>query len=341
ELRLNILLTGGAGYIGSHTALAFIEAGHRVSVADNLANSSAESIRRVERLTGQSIDLHRLDLLDLVSLDNLFAQSSFDAVVHFAGLKAVGESVAQPLLYYQNNIGSTLNLIEVMERHKVNHLVFSSSATVYGEPQRIPIDETCQIIDATNPYGRSKLFIEKILEDVCHANPAFNVARLRYFNPGGAHESGEIGEDPKGTPSNLLPFVTQVAVGKRAQLVVFGNDYDTPDGTCVRDYIHVVDLAMGHLAAVKKLVSHPGMVTYNLGTGTGYSVLDIIEAFETANNLTLPYVIGPRRNGDIASSYTNPIKAQNDLGWRATRDLDAICRDAWRWQQQYPDGYAR
>jgi UDP-glucose 4-epimerase len=338
---LNILLTGGAGYIGSHTALVFIEAGHRVSVADNLANSSAESIRRVERLTGQSIDLHRLDLLDLVSLDNLFAQSSFDAVVHFAGLKAVGESVAQPLLYYQNNIGSTLNLIEVMERHKVNHLVFSSSATVYGEPQRIPIDETCQIIDATNPYGRSKLFIEKILEDVCHANPAFNVARLRYFNPGGAHESGEIGEDPKGTPSNLLPFVTQVAVGKRAQLVVFGNDYDTPDGTCVRDYIHVVDLAMGHLAAVKKLVSHPGMVTYNLGTGTGYSVLDIIEAFETANNLTLPYVIGPRRNGDIASSYTNPIKAQNDLGWRATRDLDAICRDAWRWQQQYPDGYAR
>ncbi|MFT6316643.1 MAG: UDP-glucose 4-epimerase [Candidatus Azotimanducaceae bacterium] len=321
--------------------MAFIEAGHRVSVADNLANSSAESIRRVERLTGQSIDLHRLDLLDLVSLDNLFAQSSFDAVVHFAGLKAVGESVAQPLLYYQNNIGSTLNLIEVMERHKVNHLVFSSSATVYGEPQRIPIDETCQIIDATNPYGRSKLFIEKILEDVCHANPAFNVARLRYFNPGGAHESGEIGEDPKGTPSNLLPFVTQVAVGKRAQLVVFGNDYDTPDGTCVRDYIHVVDLAMGHLAAVKKLVSHPGMVTYNLGTGTGYSVLDIIEAFETANNLTLPYVIGPRRNGDIASSYTNPIKAQNDLGWRATRDLDAICRDAWRWQQQYPDGYAR
>lgn len=338
---MNILLTGGAGYIGSHTALVFIEAGHRVSVADNLANSSAESIRRVERLTGQSIDLHRLDLLDLVSLDNLFAQSSFDAVVHFAGLKAVGESVAQPLLYYQNNIGSTLNLIEVMERHKVNHLVFSSSATVYGEPQRIPIDETCQIIDATNPYGRSKLFIEKILEDVCHANPAFNVARLRYFNPGGAHESGEIGEDPKGTPSNLLPFVTQVAVGKRAQLVVFGNDYDTPDGTCVRDYIHVVDLAMGHLAAVKKLVSHPGMVTYNLGTGTGYSVLDIIEAFETANNLTLPYVIGPRRNGDIASSYTNPIKAQNDLGWRATRDLDAICRDAWRWQQQYPDGYAR
>jgi UDP-glucose 4-epimerase len=338
---LRILLTGGAGYIGSHTALAFIEAGHQVSVADNLTNSSPESIRRVERLTGKSINLHRLDLLDLVSLDNLFAQSSFDAVVHFAGLKAVGESVAQPLLYYQNNIGSTLNLVEVMQRHKVNNLVFSSSATVYGEPQRIPIDETCQIIDATNPYGRSKLFIEKILEDVCHANPDFNVARLRYFNPGGAHESGEIGEDPKGTPSNLLPFVTQVAVGKRSQLVVFGDDYDTPDGTCVRDYIHVVDLAMGHLAAVKKLGSHPGMVTYNLGTGTGYSVLDIIEAFETANNLTLPYVIGPRRNGDIASSYTNPIKAHNDLGWRATRDLESICRDAWRWQQQYPDGYAR
>jgi UDP-glucose 4-epimerase len=336
---MNILLTGGAGYIGSHTALAFVEAGHNVTVADNMTNSSPESIRRVERLTGQSIELHQLDLLDLASLDNLFAQFSFDAVVHFAGLKAVGESVAQPLIYYQNNIGSTLNLLEVMGRHRVNQLVFSSSATVYGEPQRIPIDETCQIIDATNPYGRTKLFIEKILEDVCRANPDFNVARLRYFNPGGAHESGEIGEDPKDTPNNLIPFVTQVAVGKRPQLVVFGDDYDTPDGTCVRDYIHVIDLAMGHLAAVKKLASHPGMVTYNLGTGVGYSVLDIINAFETANKLSLPYVIGSRRDGDIASSYTDPTKAQQDLGWRATRNLETICRDAWRWQQQYPDGY--
>jgi len=336
---MNILLTGGAGYIGSHTALAFIEAGHQVTIADNLLNSSVESIRRVEGLTGQSIDFHQLDLLDLAGLDGLFAQHAFDAVVHFAGLKAVGESVAKPLAYYQNNIGSTLNLIEVMERHHVNQLVFSSSATVYGDPQRIPIDETSQIIDAKNPYGRTKLFIEKILEDVCHANPDFNVARLRYFNPGGAHESGEIGEDPQGMPNNLMPFVTQVAVGKREKLVVFGDDYATPDGTCVRDYIHVVDLAMGHLAAVKKLSSKPGMVTYNLGTGIGYSVLDIINAFETANNLTLPYTIGPRREGDIASYYADAGKAREELGWRTTKDLQAICRDAWRWQQQYPDGY--
>jgi UDP-glucose 4-epimerase len=336
---MNILLTGGAGYIGSHTALAFTEAGHQVTIADNLLNSSVESIRRVERLTGQSIDFHQLDLLDLAGLDALFAQHAFDAVVHFAGLKAVGESVAKPLAYYQNNIGSTLNLIEVMGRHHVNQLVFSSSATVYGDPQRIPIDETSQIIDATNPYGRTKLFIEKILEDVCHANPDFNVARLRYFNPGGAHESGEIGEDPQGMPNNLMPFVTQVAVGKREKLVVFGDDYATPDGTCVRDYIHVVDLAMGHLAAVKKLSSKPGMVTYNLGTGIGYSVLDIIKAFETANNLTLPYTIGPRREGDIASCYADAGKAREELGWHTTKDLQAICRDAWRWQLKYPDGY--
>jgi UDP-glucose 4-epimerase len=338
---MNILLTGGAGYIGSHTALAFIEAGHQVTIADNLLNSSVESIRRVERLTGQPIDFHQLDLLDLAGLNGLFAQHAFDAVVHFAGLKAVGESVAKPLAYYQNNIGSTLNLIEVMGRHHVNQLVFSSSATVYGDPQRIPIDETCQIIDAKSPYGRTKLFIEKILEDVCHANPDFNVARLRYFNPGGAHESGEIGEDPQGMPNNLMPFVTQVAVGKRQKLVVFGDDYATPDGTCVRDYIHVVDLAMGHLAAVKKLSSKPGMVTYNLGTGIGYSVLDIIKAFETANNLTLPYTIGLRRAGDIASYYADAGKAQKELGWRTTKDLHAICRDAWRWQQQYPDGYLK
>jgi UDP-glucose 4-epimerase len=336
---MNILLTGGAGYIGSHTALAFIEAGHQVTIADNLFNSSVEAIRRVERLTGKSIDFHQLDLLDLAGLDGLFAQHAFDAVVHFAGLKAVGESVAKPLAYYQNNIGSTLNLIDVMGRHHVNQLVFSSSATVYGNPLRIPIDETSQIIDAKSPYGRTKLFIEKILVDVCHANPDFNVARLRYFNPGGAHESGEIGEDPQGMPNNLMPFVTQVAVGKREKLVVFGDDYATPDGTCVRDYIHVVDLAMGHLAAVKKLSGKPGMVTYNLGTGIGYSVLDIINAFETANALTLPYTIGPRRAGDIASYYADAGKAREELGWHTTKDLQAICRDAWRWQLKYPDGY--
>ncbi|NQV64044.1 MAG: UDP-glucose 4-epimerase GalE [SAR86 cluster bacterium] len=336
---MKILLTGGAGYIGSHTAVELILAGHQVTIVDNLANSSAMSVARVEALTQSNVALHKIDLLEVKALDQLFANQPFDAVVHFAGLKAVGESVREPLNYYQTNINTTLNLVDCMLRHDVHRLVFSSSATVYGEPEKIPVDESSPIIDATNPYSRSKLFIEKILEDVCIANPKFNVARLRYFNPGGAHASGEIGEDPHGTPNNLLPFVTQVAVGKLQQLVVFGQDYATPDGTCVRDYIHVVDLARGHLAAINKLAENPGLVTYNLGSGVGHSVLDVIHAFETANHLTLPYTVGPRREGDIAEYYADPTKALQELGWRAEKSLEDICRDAWRWQQKNPDGY--
>ncbi|MEJ6683973.1 MAG: UDP-glucose 4-epimerase GalE [SAR86 cluster bacterium] len=336
---MKILLTGGAGYIGSHTAVELILAGHQVTIVDNLANSSAMSVARVEALTQSNVALHKIDLLEVKALDQLFANQPFDAVVHFAGLKAVGESVREPLNYYQTNINTTLSLVDCMLRHDVHRLVFSSSATVYGEPEKIPVDESSPIIDATNPYSRSKLFIEKILEDVCIANPKFNVARLRYFNPGGAHASGEIGEDPHGTPNNLLPFVTQVAVGKLQQLVVFGQDYATPDGTCVRDYIHVVDLARGHLAAINKLAENPGLVTYNLGSGVGHSVLDVIHAFETANHLTLPYTVGPRREGDIAEYYADPTKALQELGWRAEKSLEDICRDAWRWQQKNPDGY--
>jgi UDP-glucose 4-epimerase len=336
---MNILLSGGAGYIGSHTAVEFAQAGHSVTIADNLANSSLLAVEKIRALSQSQVAFHNIDLLNAAALDQLFSQTPFDAVVHFAGLKAVGESVARPLDYYRTNIGTTVNLLESMLRHGVHNLAFSSSATVYGEPSRIPIDETTPIIDATNPYGRTKLFIEKILEDVCAANPQINVARLRYFNPGGAHPSGEMGEDPRGTPNNLLPYVTQVAVGKLAQLTVFGNDYATPDGTCIRDYIHVVDLARGHLAAVAKLTTKPGLVTYNLGTGIGYSVLDIIRAFDSANNLTLPHCFGPRRAGDIAASYTDPTKARTELGWQAEKSLADICRDAWRWQQKYPDGY--
>ncbi|MEX2489817.1 MAG: UDP-glucose 4-epimerase GalE, partial [Pseudomonadales bacterium] len=289
---MKILLTGGAGYIGSHTAVEYLKAGHEITVMDNLANSSVEAIKRVERLTNKTITFHQVDLCEAEQLNRVFEYEQFDAVIHFAGLKAVGESVEKPLDYYRTNIGATINLVDAMLVYGVNNLVFSSSATVYGEPERIPIDEQCQIVDAANPYGRTKLMIEKILADVCAARQNFNVALLRYFNPAGAHESGEIGEDPTDIPNNLLPFITQVAVGKREALTVFGNDYPTPDGTCIRDYIHVVDLAKGHLAVLDKLQQQPGLVAYNLGTGTGYSVLDIIKAFETANNLTLPWKVG-------------------------------------------------
>ncbi len=336
---MKILLTGGAGYIGSHTAVEYLNADHDITVVDNLSNSSVKAIDRVERLTNKSIEFHQIDLLDAAALNNVFADNTFDAVVHFAGLKAVGESVSKPLDYYRNNIAGTINLCEAMLSHGVKKLVFSSSATVYGEPERIPIDEDCRVVDAANPYGRTKLMIEKMLGDLCAAEPEFNAALLRYFNPAGAHGSGEIGEDPADIPNNLLPFVTQVAVGKREELVVFGDDYPTPDGTCVRDYIHVVDLARGHLAALDKLLETPGLVTYNLGTGTGYSVLDIIKAFEKANDMTLPWRVGPRRPGDIPVSYTDPTRAESELGWRATLGIEHICRDAWRWQQKNPEGY--
>jgi UDP-glucose 4-epimerase len=336
---MKVLLTGGAGYIGSHTAVELLNAGYEVVVVDNLSNSSVKAIHRVQRLTNHSIQFYERDILDKKALDDIFAQEQIDAVIHFAGLKAVGESVADPLTYYHVNIAGAISLCQVMRKHKVKNLVFSSSATVYGEPKIVPISETSPVTDAANPYGRSKLMIEKILEDLCEADSSFNVARLRYFNPAGAHASGEIGEDPSGVPNNLLPYVTQVAVGKRKELTVNGNDYPTPDGTCIRDYIHVVDLARGHLAAINRLKEKPGLVTYNLGTGNGYSVLDIVRTFGEANNLTLPYVIGPRRAGDIPQSFTDPAKAETELNWSAEKTLVDICRDAWRWQQKNPDGY--
>jgi len=336
---MRILLTGGAGYIGSHTAVELIEAGHEILIIDNLSNSSEMSIKRVERLTNTQITFYKKDLLDKGEIEAIFQTETIDAVIHFAGLKSVGESVTQPLEYYQCNLSATINLCQLMLKYNVNHLVFSSSATVYGEPAEMPISETSDIIDASNPYGRTKLMIEKILEDVCHANKNFHVARLRYFNPGGAHISGEIGEDPNGKPNNLLPFITQVAIGKRQELVVFGNDYPTPDGTCIRDYIHIQDLALGHVAAIEKLQSNPGLVTYNLGTGTGYSVLDIVRAFENANDISLPVSIGPRRAGDIPTSFTDPSLAMKDLGWKAEKGIEDICRDAWHWQQKNPKGY--
>jgi UDP-glucose 4-epimerase len=336
---VHVLLTGGAGYIGTHTAVELVKAGHRISLLDNLANSSFEAIERVRRLTNATIAFHRIDLLDAVDLEGVFATGDFDAVIHFAGLKSVGESVSQPLDYYRVNLGGTINLLQAMQRHGPDRLVFSSSATVYGIPQRIPIDEECHIIDASNPYGRTKLMIERMLEDVSHSAPQLRIARLRYFNPAGAHESGEIGEDPTGIPNNLLPYVTQVAVGRRKSLTVYGMDYPTRDGTCIRDYVHVSDLASGHVAALARLAQSKGLVTYNLGTGTGHSVLEVIRAFETANNLSIKWEPGPRRPGDIATSYTDPSRAQTELGWQATRGIEDICCDAFRWQSRNPDGY--
>jgi UDP-glucose 4-epimerase len=338
---VKVLLTGGAGYIGSHTAVELLNAGHEVVIVDNLSNSSVTAIHRVERLTNRTIRFYERDILDRPGLNEIFEKENVDAVIHFAGLKAVGDSVSDPLNYYHVNINGAISLCQCMSSFGIKNLVFSSSATVYGEPTIIPIAESSQITDAANPYGRTKLMIEKILEDLCHADPSFNVARLRYFNPAGAHESGEIGEDPNGVPNNLLPYVTQVAVGVRKELTINGDDYPTPDGTCIRDYIHVVDLAKGHLAALTQLQENPGLVTYNLGAGKGYSVMDVVKAFETANQLKIPYVIGPRRAGDIPTSYTNPDKAMTELNWQAEKTIDDICRDAWHWQEKNPEGYRR
>jgi UDP-glucose 4-epimerase len=335
---MHILVTGGAGYIGSHTCLELLEAGHEVTVVDNLVNSKAESLRRVQEITGKTLTFHQVDLCDKPSLAAIFAQNQFDAVIHFASLKAVGESVAQPLRYYQNNLIGAMVLCEVMAEAKVYKLVFSSSATVYGDPQSVPIREDAPL-SATNPYGQTKLIIETMLRDLGVADPAWQIAILRYFNPVGAHSSGRIGEDPNGIPNNLLPFISQVAVGKLPQLKVYGNSYPTPDGTGVRDYIHVVDLALGHLQALEKLTTNPGIVTYNLGTGRGYSVLEMLAAFERACGKTLPYEIVAARPGDVAASYADPSKANSELGWRAERDIDAICIDTWRWQSANPRGY--
>lgn len=335
---MTILVTGGAGYIGTHTVVELLNAGNDVIVLDNLSNSSIEALNRVERITGKSVIFYQGDILNKALLQKVFNDHAINSVIHFAGLKAVGESVAKPLKYYENNVTGTLILCQVMAEFKVKNLVFSSSATVYGDPASLPITEDFPT-GATNPYGQSKLMVEHILADVHNADPSWNIARLRYFNPVGAHASGLIGEDPNDIPNNLMPFIAQVAVGKRAALSVFGDDYPTHDGTGVRDYIHVVDLANGHLKALAKLATKPGLVTYNLGTGQGYSVLDMVHAFEKACGNTIAYQIAPRRPGDIAACYADPTHAREDLGWQATHTIADMANSSWHWQSTNPNGY--
>ena len=335
---MKVLVTGGAGYIGSHTVVELQQSGYEVVVIDNFSNSSPKSLQRVSQITGQKVTLYKGDVRNHKLLDKIFNTHSIDWVIHFAGLKAVGESCEKPIEYYDNNIGGTLVLLEEMKKHGCKKIVFSSSATVYGDPERLPLDELCKVGGTTNPYGTSKYFQELILNDVYKADSQWTVALLRYFNPVGAHESGLIGEDPEGIPNNLTPFISKVAIGELKEIGVFGNDYDTPDGTGVRDYIHVVDLAKGHLAAIEKLTK-AGVYTYNLGTGIGYSVLDVIHAFEKACGHKLPYVIKPRRAGDIAASYTSCDKAKRELGWEAKLGIDEMCASLWNWQCKNPRGY--
>ncbi len=335
-----ILLTGGAGYVGSHTGVEMLRQGEDVVVLDNLSNSSPEAIRRVERISGKAIKTIVGDVRDRGLLTSVFAQNSIEAVVHFAGLKAVGESAVEPLLYYQNNVLGTINLLHAMREAQVRTLVFSSSATVYGDPQRLPLTED-HPLRATNPYGRTKLMIEEILRDVMHGEPGWRIAMLRYFNPVGAHESGLIGEDPGGTPNNLMPYIARVAVGKYPLLKIFGDDYATPDGTGVRDYIHVVDLATGHLAALARLRAYEGLIAVNLGTGHGRSVLELVAAFESASGRSIPWKVVERRPGDVASCYADASLAKTLLGWTSTRDVRQMCADAWRWQRQNPEGYQK
>jgi UDP-glucose 4-epimerase len=337
---MKILVTGGAGYIGSHACLELLKAGYDIVVVDNLSNSKEDALQRVEQLTGKGLQFYKVDLRDRNGLEAVIQQHEFAAVVHFAGLKAVGESVSQPLRYYENNVYGTLVLCEALSKHGVKNLVFSSSATVYGEPAEIPLKETTPLNRPLNPYGRTKLMIEDLLRDLHQADPQWNIALLRYFNPVGAHPSGRIGEDPNGIPNNLFPYITQVAIGKLPELLIFGGDYPTPDGTGIRDYIHVVDLAVGHLKALEKLAAKPGVVTYNLGTGKGYSVLEVVAAFEEACGRKIPYRIVSRRPGDAAITYADPSLARKELSWVAQRGLDEMCTDAWRWQVNNPQGYA-
>lgn len=333
-----ILVTGGSGYIGSHTCVELLNAGYEIVVVDNLHNSRVESLRRVREITGKEFKFYEVDLLDQEELDKVFLYNSIEAVIHFAGLKAVGESVSLPLWYYHNNITGTLMLCKVMQKYGVKRMVFSSSATVYGAPEQVPISEDAPL-HATNPYGRTKLMIEEILRDLYTSDPLWGIAILRYFNPIGSHESGRIGEDPNGIPNNLMPYITQVAVGKLKELQVFGNDYPTVDGTGVRDFIHAVDLARGHLKALDKIMAQPGVDAYNLGTGRGYSVLELVAAFEKATGRTIPYKIVSRRAGDIAICYADPSKAEKQLGWIAERSIEDMCIDCWRWQSANPNGY--
>jgi UDP-glucose 4-epimerase len=338
-IDLNILVTGGAGYIGSHTVIELINAGHEVVIVDNLVNSSRISIKRVEEITGKKLTFYEVDIRDRKGLERIFAENRFDCCIHFAGLKAVGESVALPWEYYDNNINGTLVLLDVLRKNNCKNIIFSSSATVYGTPAMIPITEECPKGQCTNPYGQTKSMLEQIMMDMQKADPKWNMVLLRYFNPIGAHQSGKIGESPNGIPNNLMPYITQVAVGKLKELGVFGNDYDTPDGTGVRDYIHVVDLANGHVKALKAIENNCGLAIYNLGTGQGYSVLDLVKAFEEANGIKVPYAIKPRRPGDIATCYSDPSKAERELGWKAQYGIVDMCRDAWRWQKNNPNGF--
>ncbi len=333
-----ILVTGGAGYIGSHACVELLQAGYEVIVIDNLMNSKKESLRRVEEMTGKKLKFYNVDLLNRDELEEVFMRSDIESVIHFAGLKAVGQSVSIPLHYYHNNITGTLNLCEVMNKYNVGNIVFSSSATVYGDPHKVPITEDFPL-SATNPYGRTKLMIEDILRDLYISDSSWNIAILRYFNPVGAHPSGKIGEDPNGIPNNLVPYISQVAVGKLEKLSIFGNDYSTIDGTGVRDYIHVVDLAIGHIKALEKLKANPGVVTYNLGTGQGYSVLEMVDAFAKASGKEIPYKIVDRRPGDIAACFADPMKAKEELGWHCEKGLEEMCADSWRWQSNNPNGY--
>jgi len=336
---MKILLTGGAGFIATHTCVELMAAGHDVVVVDNYVNSQPEALRRVEEIAGRPVKAYEADVCDRAAMDKIFSENRFDAVIHFAGLKAVGESVHKPLEYYRNNLDSTLTLCETMRRYGCKRIVFSSSATVYGVPDEVPLREDMFCKGCTNPYGWTKYMIEQILRDVNVAYPDMSCVLLRYFNPVGAHESGRIGEDPHGIPNNLMPYISQVAVGKLKQLSVFGNDYPTHDGTGVRDYIHVVDLAKGHVCAIEYASKHTGAEVINLGTGVGYSVLDMVKAFEKATGRTVPYVIAPRRAGDVAECYSDPAKAKELLGWTAEHDLVDMCKDSWRWQSENPNGY--
>lgn len=335
---MSILVTGGAGYIGSHTCVELIEAGYDVIVVDNLCNSSEESLKRVEKITGKEVLFYRVDIADREKMSQIFNENEIDSVIHFAGLKAVGESCEKPLEYFTNNISGTLVMLDVMRKHGVKNIVFSSSATVYGNPETVPITEDFPL-SVTNPYGRTKLVLEQMLQDVYASDNEWNIILLRYFNPIGAHKSGLIGEDPNGIPNNLLPYITKVAIGELEILSVFGDDYPTPDGTCIRDYIHVVDLAAGHVKAIEKIKENPGVEIYNLGTGNGYSVLEVIENFKKASGMDVPYKIAPRRAGDVPMCYANPDKAKRELGWEAQYGIAQMCADSWNWQKNNPKGY--
>ncbi len=336
-----ILVTGGAGFIGSHTIVELSKAGYDVVVVDNLDNSSPVALERVQQITGKSLAFYETDIRDREGLNKVLTEHPCDACIHFAGLKAVGESVVKPWEYYNNNIGGTLVLLDVLRHHHCKNIIFSSSATVYGDPKQIPITEECPKGHCTNPYGWTKSMLEQVMMDMQYADKEWNVVLLRYFNPIGAHQSGTIGEDPNGIPNNLMPYITQVAIGKRTELGVFGNDYPTHDGTGVRDYIHVVDLARGHVAALKAIERRCGLAIYNLGTGQGYSVLDVVNAFERANGVKIPYSIKPRRSGDIATCYSDPTKAERELGWKAEYGIEEMCRDSWNWQRKNPNGYSK